>query len=120
MQLYRRRMAQAKREGGGNAAILKALAQEWASFPTASGEGYYPGQRASVTPSAVLRAVEAEEAGKNRSGGTSGSLPMPQAGRSAMSPGGFDLNSYLRSQPMGATTNTDNRRNNDINLKAPT
>lgn len=60
MRLYQRRLAQAKREGNSRGAILKALAQEWASFPTESGQGYYPGQRASISTDQVMSAVEAQ------------------------------------------------------------
>lgn len=122
MQLYRRRMAQARREGGGNGAILKALAQEWASFPTASGQGYYPGQNASVSPEAVLRAVTAEENLKNRPAGDSRPIQLPsmQAGRAAMSPGTFNVDDYMRSHPMGSSS-VDNSKSvsathGDINV----
>jgi hypothetical protein len=106
MQLYRRRMAQARREGGGNGAILKALAQEWASLPTASGQGYYPGQNASVSPDAVLRAVTAEENLKNRPAGDSRPIQLPsmQPGRAATSPGTLNLDDLLHSNPMGSSS----------------
>ncbi|RVK81404.1 hypothetical protein CN157_05135 [Sinorhizobium meliloti] len=41
-----------------DAALMDALAKEWASLPTSAGVGHYDGQRASVTTLEVRRALQ--------------------------------------------------------------
>lgn len=109
MRLYDRRMKQAARGGGGEDAVLLALAQEWASFPTATGQGYYKGQRASVSAQQVLDAVRAQ-----RGAGTS-ATKMPPYGTPLTAPPGMgrisadDFNARwggLGGAPMGASGNS--------------
>lgn len=38
--------------------MLLSLAQEWASFPTPNGKGYYGGQRAAISPGLVMAILE--------------------------------------------------------------
>jgi len=57
IQLIKGRGYDAWRNGEiGNGAFLTALAQEWASLPTARGQGFYPNQRAAVDKSTVMSA----------------------------------------------------------------
>ncbi|MEH3117111.1 MAG: hypothetical protein PGN25_05745 [Methylorubrum populi] len=122
-RLYQRRMAQAKREGSTRGAILKALAQEWASFPTESGQGYYPGQRASITPEQVMGAVETQQQQAVQPKGTS-SVPAykPQSFPKMEMPGGAmtadRFNSiFNNSAPMGhSTSNATTNDNRSISI----
>lgn len=107
MRLYQRRMKQAERAGGGRDATLLALAQEWASFPTASGSGYYPGQRASVTPDQVMAAVSGEKASKSAPALNFPKIPF---GAGGFNPGSFDVAALTRGQPLGGSNSNDYSR----------
>ncbi|MCJ2106254.1 hypothetical protein MKK70_12860 [Methylobacterium sp. E-041] len=117
LRLYERRMAQARRKGGGDGAVLEALAQEWASFPTQSGQGYYPGQRAAVSTQQVLDAVRRQEASKTAPASATPQLPVMARGI-GFNPGGFDVNAALRSAPMGTSSTTNNQ--SSMNVNSPT
>lgn len=61
--------------------FLNALAQEWASLPTAEGRGHYKGQRAATTPKKVLAALHAGPPG--HSSATLRPQPQPPEGTPA-------------------------------------